>query len=196
MFVLKAAAAMIAIFAMTACSTSPESDKSELPVNLYEEIRSTNKMVFASMSVSKTISSDREAWYKIGKRIAVYSYNAYLDAYIDLSQLRESDLVFDDEIKSVTISLPPVEVEIAGRDMELKKEYENIGFFRSNLDSKERAEMKELANSSFLKEVNENPVFKRNLVGRAENAATGYFKALFEKNGYSAVVKFKQESVL
>ena len=37
---------------------------------LLEEIKSADKMVFASMAITKTVKSERTAWYKVGKRIA------------------------------------------------------------------------------------------------------------------------------
>lgn len=158
---------------------------------LLEEIKSADKMVFASMAITKTVKSERTAWYKVGKRIAVYSYDTYMQAYIDLSELQPEDVKFDDNAKTVRITLPAVETELAGRDMPMRKEYENIGPLRSNLDSKERAEMKELANRSLKKEIEENTAFNRQLTETAKRKARHYFKTIFEANGYTASVDFK-----
>lgn len=162
---------------------------------LYQEIKSADKMVFASMSVTKTAKTERSDWYKIGKRIAVYSYDSYLQAYIDLSSLQFEDLIFDDKAKTVRVNLPPVEVEIAGRDMEMKKVYENISPFRSDIDAKERAEIKEHANKSFLNEVNQNPMFRQKLTEAAERKARKYFETIFETNGYTPDITFKNHPV-
>ena len=112
-------------------------------------------------------------------------------AYIDLSAMQMDDMVYDEDTKTVRVTLPPVRTEIAGRDMEMRKEYENIGPLRSNLDSKERAEIKEKANASFKKEVEDNPEFRRQLIDAAERKARKYFETLFEANGYTASVDFK-----
>lgn len=112
-------------------------------------------------------------------------------AYIDLSAMQMDDIVYDEDTKTVRITLPPVRTEIAGRDMEMRKEYENIGPLRSNLDSKERAEIKEKANASFKKEVEDNPEFRQQLVVAAQRKARKYFETLFEGNGYTASVDFK-----
>lgn len=111
-------------------------------------------------------------------------------AYIDLSELQPDDFIFDDDNMKVRVILPPVRTEITGRDMGMRKEYENIGLLRSELDSKERAEIKEKANASFKKEVENNPVFKKRLTDTAERKARAYFENLFASRGYHAEVVF------
>ena len=144
------------------------------------------------MAITKTVKTDRTDWYKIGKRIAVYSYDSYLRAYIDLSSLQMEDLEFDENNKTVKTTLPPVMIETAGRDMEMRKEYENIGILRSDIDSRERAEMKEKANESFRKEVSENQEFRRRLTEAAERKAGRYFESLLAADGYTASIAFKK----
>lgn len=151
-------------------------------------------MVFASMAVTKTAKMESSKWYTVGKRVAVYSYDSYLDAYIDLSSLQPDDLVFDDTNRSVSITLPPVKVEVTGRDMALRKEYDDIGLLRDSLDSKERAAIKEQANASFRKEVENNASFRRQLTESAERKARDFFESLFASQGYTATVTFKPES--
>lgn len=112
-------------------------------------------------------------------------------AYVDLSALQMDDLVFDEDAKTVKVTLPPVMTEITGRDMEMRKEYENIGLLRAELDSKERAEMKEKANASFKAEVEDNPAFRQLLTETAKRKARKYFETLFEANGYTASIDFK-----
>lgn len=161
---------------------------------LYQEIKSVDKMVFASMAITKTAKMESSGWYTVGKRIAVYSYDSYMRAYVDLSALQMDDLVFDEDAKTVKVTLPPVMTEITGRDMEMRKEYENIGMMRSDLDSKERAEIKEKANASFKTEVEENPMFKQQLTDAAKRKARKYFETIFEANGYTASIDFKPSS--
>lgn len=176
----------------TACLTLASCARSEgSDLRLYQELKSADKMVFASMAITKTAKTESSDWYKVGKRIAVYSYDTYMRAYIDLSALQIDDLVFDDAARTVKVTLPPVETEIVGRDMELRKEYENIGIIRSNPDSKERAEIKEKANASFKAEIEDNPVFKTQLTEAARHKARKYFETIFEANGYTASIDFK-----
>ncbi len=179
-----------ALMAILVSSCSKKAD----PTEFYQELKSVDKMVLATMAITKTAKMVNNDWYTVGKRIAVYSYDSYMRAYIDLSALQMEDLVFDDKAKTVKITLPPVQTEISGRDMEMRKEYENIGLMRSDLDSKERAEIKEKANASFKTEVEENPMFKQQLTEAAQRKARKYFESIFESNGYTASIDFKQSN--
>lgn len=185
--------AIIAVTMMTSCSKE-ERKNDEIPASmkLYQELRSVDRMTFASMSITKSVKMEWDAWYKVGKRIAVYSYDSHMQAYIDMSELQESDLVFDDKKHTVSITLPRVKTEVSGRDMTMRKEYENIGIFRSDLSSKERAEMKERANRSFVKEVEQNPQFRQRLTDEAQRKARKYFETLCDSAGYMATIDFKK----
>lgn len=164
---------------------------SDVSSGLYQEIKSTDKMVLASMTVTKTAKMEGNEWYKIGKRIAVYSYDSYMQAYIDLSELRPEDLDFNEDTKTVKVVLPPVITEITGRDMEMHKVYDNIGLLRDSLDSKERAQIKEEANKSFKEEVEDNPTFRKQLEETAKRKAREYFQTIFEANGFTASIDFR-----
>lgn len=161
--------------------------------SIYEEIRHVNKMEFASMAVTKTVKTERSDWYKVGKRIAVYSFDTYLKAYINLYEFEMENMEFDEENKTVKVTLPPVKVEIAGRDMEMKKEYENVGIFRTEIDSKERARMKEKASADLKKELEGNPEYKQRLEDSARRKARSYFENLFKNAGYTAYIRFSDE---
>ena len=175
---------------LMACSRAQAPDHT----GMYEEIRHVNKMEFASMAVTKTVKTERSDWYKVGKRIAVYSFDTYLKAYIDMYEFDMEDMEFDEENKTVKVTLPPVKVEIAGRDMEMKKEYENVGLFRTEIDSKERAKMKEKASSDLMKELEGDPEYKQRLDETARRKARSYFESLFKNAGYTAFIRFSDES--
>lgn len=172
---------------MAASCSKPAPDHT----GLVQDIRAANKMVFASMTITKTAKLESSKWYTIGKRIAVYSYDAYLHAYIDLSEFTPEDMVFDEKNHTVTITLPAVKVEAVGRDMKMRKEYENIGILRGDVDAKERAEIKEIANTSFNKEVAGNATFRKQLTEAAERKARSYFETLLAADGYTASINFK-----
>ena len=179
---------LICIF-LCACSKKQAPDHTQL----YEEIRHVNKMEFASMAVTKTVKTERSDWYKIGKRIAVYSFDTYLKAFVDLHEFEMENMEFDEENKTVKVTLPPIKIEIAGRDMEMKKEYENVGMFRTEIDSKERAKMKEKASSELKKELEGNPEYKQRLEDTARRKARSYFEDLFKNAGYTAYIRFSDE---
>ncbi len=180
---------LLAIPLMIACSKKPAPDYT----SIYEEIRHVNKMEFASMAVTKTVKTERTDWYKVGKRIAVYSFDTYLKAYINLYEFEMENMEFDEENKTVKVTLPPVKVEIAGRDMEMKKEYENVGMFRSEIGAQERAKMKEKASADLRKELEGEPEYKRRLEDTARRKARSYFENLFKNAGYTAYIRFSDE---
>ncbi|MDE5846182.1 MAG: DUF4230 domain-containing protein [Muribaculaceae bacterium] len=173
-----------------ACSKKAAPDHTQL----YEEIRHVNRMEFASLAVTKTVKTERTDWYKVGKRIAVYSYDTHLKAFIDMNLLAPDDIEFDEENKTVRVTLPPVQVEIAGRDMEMRKEYENVGMFRTEISSQERAKMKEKANTELKKELEGNPEYKQRLEQTARRKARTYFETLFRNEGYTPYIRFSDES--
>lgn len=154
------------------------------------EIRNQSRMIFASMSVTKTaVADDSKLW---GKKIGLYSYDTYLRAFIDLSQLTDKDIEWDDEAKTVHVTLPPIRVEMSGRDMTLREDYTNIGLLRSSFDSRDRAKAKEIANRDFRKEFQRDATFRRILEDKARQKATSYFQSFFSKNGYTATIDFRK----
>lgn len=161
--------------------------------DLFKEINQIGKMNFASMTVTKTVTTERSKWYKIGKRIGVYSYDVYLKSFIDLEKLTPENITIDKEAKKVILILPEVQVEVDGRSPELRKEYEHIDLFRTTPDSKERAELKEIANNDFQKEFRSNPAYVSQLKQLARRKAKSYFISLIESNGYEADVRFPGE---
>ncbi len=174
----------LGVFLLWSCSKPDHAE-------LYQEIKSADKMVFASMAITKTAKLESKRWYTVGKRIAVYSYDSYMRAYVDLSELQEEDIVFDEKNKKVKVTLPPVKIEVSGRDMDMRKEYDNIGLFRDSLDAKERAAIKEIANKSFNKEIVKNAVFREQLTESAKRKARTYFETIFKGNGYEPIIDFK-----
>lgn len=158
--------------------------------DIYRELTGSNRLVLATMSVTKTITTDDSKLW--GKKIGVYSYDTHLRATVDLTKLTPDDLIFDDATKTVTVNLPPIDIDLSGRDMTLREEYTNIGLLRTRFDSKERAEAKEIANRDLKRELKSDSSFSRILTDRAESKAREYLKSFFEANGYSAVINFRR----
>ena len=156
---------------------------------LYQEIKSVDKMVLAKMSITKTVINPQDNL--LGRRIAGYSYDTYARAFIDLSSLQTDDLVFDEATKTVKVTLPPVYAELVGRDVEMREAYKNVTGFRSDLDEDDLTRLKEDGNTSMKKEWEENPMFKAHIIEAAKRKARKYFENIFEANGYVASINFK-----
>ena len=183
----------LAVLGSSCHKNTPESPTVS-PKDFYQELKSVDKMVFSNMAVTKTAKLTDDDWYKVGNRGAVYSYDSYLRAYIDLSELQIDDIVVDEDAKTVKIVLPPIKTEVIGRDMDMRKEYDNVGTFRKAITAQERAQIKELANKSFKNEVEENPEFRQQLKDAAQKKARMYFGAIFEREGYTPSIDFKESN--
>lgn len=58
---------VVGLLMLGACSKTGQPDHT----GIYQEIKSGDKMVFASMAITKTARMESADWYTIGKRIAV-----------------------------------------------------------------------------------------------------------------------------
>lgn len=170
------------------------------------ELRSVNKLILAKMSLSKmatiddiTLSEARGikqtasallAAIKPGTRKAAYSYNTYLCAYINLSQLDNNDVRLSDDGEKLTITLPPIKVEFLGRDNGIKEEHYRVTGLRSEINADERAALKEEMNTVIKEEIRTNPDFTDHLIDTARNKATAYFSSWGKIHGVEVEVKF------
>ncbi len=176
---------------------------------LFSEVKSVDKLILARMTVSKMATIDdiplSEAEglkqtsaalldaLKLGKRKAAYSYDTYLRAYIDLSNLTPDDVKVDESTKTVTLSLPPVMTEYLGRDMEIREDHYRVTGLRSEIDAAERAALKEQMNTVLKNEVKNKPMFRNKLVTEAKAKAEAYFSSMLGKDGYKVIINFKED---
>lgn len=205
---MKRSTTILALFTLATilfagCESSNKSEQR----NYLSEIKSVNKLVLAQMTISKMATIDDIDLHKakgmkqvaaglvdaakIGDRKAAYSYDTYLRAYIDLSTLTPDDVKVDESAKTITLTLPAVQTEFAGRDMEIREDHYRISGLRSQIDPKERAEIKEMMNTALKHEVEENSEFRTRLEEQARLKADAYFKSLLATDGYTVIVKFK-----
>ncbi len=175
--------------------------------NYLSEVKSVNKLVLAQMTISKMATIDdidlakaegmRQIAagvldaIKIGNRKAAYSYDTYLRAFVDLSDLTADDLKVDEASKTITLTLPAVQTEFAGRDMEIREDHYRVTGLRSEIDPKERAGIKEQMNTALKHEVEEKSEFRSRLAAEARTKASAYFKSLLGSDGYTVIVNFK-----
>ena len=128
---------------------------------------------------------------KIGSRKGAYSYDTYMQAYIDMSAFSENDVDIDKESRTISMTLPPVQTELAGRDPGIREDHYRVTGLRSDIDSKERAEIKEKMNTALRAEIDRNPAFRDRLMEQARAKARAYFQSLGEAEGYTVTVDFK-----
>ena len=176
---------------------------------LFSEVKSVDKLILARMTVSKMATIDdiplSEAEglkqtsaalldaLKLGKRKAAYSYDTYLRAYIDLSNLTPDDVKVDESTKTITLSLPPVTTEYLGRNMEIREDHYRVTGLRSEIDVDERAALKEQMNTVLKNEVKNKPMFRNKLVTEAKTKAEAYFSSMLGKDGYKVIINFNED---
>ena len=170
-------------------------------LRLFSELRDMQSLVLAEMSLNKVGEiSDEGATgvaavvnsLKIGKRVAVYSYNTYLEAYMDLSELTAADVAVDGRGRFAKLVLPPVRTRFVGRDMEVVEEHYRVSGLRSDVSPRERSQLKELMNASLKKEVEGNDEYRRMLTEQARAKAVGFFTALLRGRGYECEVSVRE----
>ncbi len=177
------------------------------PRNYLSEVKSVNKLVLAQMSITKMatvndidlskvsgmkqMASGLLDAVKVGNRKAAYSYNTYLRAYVDLSNLAPDDVTVDEVSKTITLNLPAVQTEFAGRDMEIRENHYRVSGLRSEISAQERAEIKEMMNAALKEEVEQKSEFRSRLEAEARTKADTYFKSLLGGDGYNVIVNFK-----
>lgn len=189
--------------AFTGCREKP-SDEDR---TYYSELRAVKKLVTGRMTISKMATIDdirldeaqglRQtasallAAIKPGSRKAAYSYNTYLRAYIDMDRLTPDDIRLSPDGKTLEIDLPPVEIEFAGRDAEIREEHYRVTGLRSNINADERARLKEEMNTLLKEEVRRNPAIASRLMEIAKTKAISFFTQWGANHGLDVKVNFK-----
>lgn len=189
--------------AFTGCREKP-SDEDR---TYYSELRAVKKLVTGRMTISKMATIDdirldeaqglRQtasallAAIKPGSRKAAYSYNTYLRAYIDMDRLTPDDIRLSPDGKTLEIDLPPVEIEFAGRDAEIREEHYRVTGLRSNINADERARLKEEMNTLLKEEVRQNPAIASRLMEIAKTKTISFFTQWGANHGLDVKVNFK-----
>ena len=177
---------------------------------IYTEVKSVNKLVLSQMTISKMASLDELTLdkaqgakqilqalgntLKIGSRKAAYSYDTYMRAYMDFSGFAPDDVKVSGN--TVTLTLPAIQTEFAGRDVTINEEHYRVTGIRSAVSASERAEIKEKIAEALKAEVENNSTFKEQLVSTAEAKARAYFTSLLtaDEGIENVVVRFKNSN--
>ncbi|MBD5356938.1 MAG: DUF4230 domain-containing protein [Bacteroides sp.] len=128
---------------------------------------------------------------KIGNRIGVYSYDTYLIAYIDLSELSADDIEFDPNTNVAHVNLPSVKIITDGREPELHEVHYRVTGFRSSIKPEERAKLKAQMAAEVKKEVAGYEGSKELLRDEARKKAVSWFNGIIESWGYIPNITFK-----
>ncbi len=143
---------------------------------------------------ARTLSEKAEAIFsnmKVGTRIGVYSYDTYILAYIDLSQIRPEDVEIDEENSIARITLPPVEIMTDGREPQLHEVHSRVTGLRSSIRPEERAKLKAKMAAEVKKEVAANKQAIGEMKKAAEEKGRVWLTNLLRNSGYEATIEYR-----
>lgn len=186
---------------MYGCGKKDEISEEPKPVpDYYSMIKSVNKLTLAEMTISKMGSVEdlkfeeakgsRQKFeavlnsLKIGTRKGAFSYNTYLQAYMNLDEMKPGDVEIDTALRVMRIRLPEIHTEFVGRDIEIREDHYRVSGLRSHINPEERARIKEAMNANLKKEVEENGSYCEHLKEVGLEKAKAYFTAFGSENGY------------
>lgn len=176
-------------------------------MQVYSELKDVKTLTLAEMTLNKVGTIDDMTWdkarglsqsigaivnnFKAGKRIGVYSYNTYLQAYVELGELRDEDVAVDEDRRFVRLTLPPVRTRFLGRDVDIREEHLRVTGLRSSITPQERARVKEVMNRTLKAEVEGNSALKSRLEDEARTKAREFFTILLKNRGYESEITFR-----
>ncbi|MDE6860444.1 MAG: DUF4230 domain-containing protein [Duncaniella sp.] len=194
----------LALFAAVLVSGCARKDDS---MQVYSELKDVKTLTLAEMTLNKVGTIDDMTWdkarglsqsigaivnnFKAGKRIGVYSYNTYLQAYVELGELRDEDVEVDEGRRFVRLTLPPVRTRFLGRDVDIREEHLRVTGLRSSITPQERARIKEVMNRALKAEVEGNSALKSRLEDEARTKAREFFTILLKNRGYESEITFR-----
>ena len=131
--------------------------------------------------------------FEIGDRIGIYSFDFYSIAYINLYDLHDSDLQYDQESKSIQLTLPEIEIEPIGRGGTLKLLHERVNGNKKSITSEERQNMQRQAVSLAKQNLLPGTPKYQELVSKAQSKAQAYFTSILRSRGYEEIhIRFTQ----
>jgi hypothetical protein len=152
------------------------------PLDKVIKIKDLNQLGTVEYKVSKVISgTDDLTWYKIGNRKILFSCEATIKAGIDFSKLKKEDIQVTD--KTVSLKMPKAEIIYVKIDHNnIKEEYKETGFFRSDFSNSEKDALLRLGEESINKALPDIGILKE-----AEKNATLFLKSFLRSSGFTEV---------
>lgn len=130
---------------------------------------------------------------KPGTRKGVYSYDTYLRAYIDLSQITAGDIEIDRDSRRMRIMLPAVETAYAGRDPQIREIHSRVTGLRSPIGPLDRAQLKEVMNEALKREIAAAPEYEDDLRRVAMENGRSFVESLFSDAGYTVEIEYRKK---
>ncbi len=114
------------------------------------------KISFYDISSFKDFAKWLSNQTKVGNRVGIYSFDATLVSYTDLTGFSADDVSYDSDKQQLTVYISPIQVELRGRDFTLRTEYEYVAPLRNPITPQDRARVKNRAYQVLLQEITSN----------------------------------------
>lgn len=157
----------------------PSCSKQKKPEELLQEAivqqyQSVGKLVLTETTLQKAVTlqdpkisfydissfKDFAKWLsnqtKVGNRVGIYSFDATLVSYTDLTGFSADDVSYDSDKQQLTVYISPIQVELRGRDFTLRTEYEYVAPLRNPITPQDRARVKDRAYQVLQQEITSN----------------------------------------
>ena len=114
------------------------------------------KISFYDISSFKDFAKWLSNQTKVGNRVGIYSFDATLVSYTDLTGFSADDVSYDSDKQQLTVYISPIQVELRGRDFTLRTEYEYVAPLRDAITPQDRARVKDRAYQVLQQEIATN----------------------------------------
>ncbi|WP_455773296.1 DUF4230 domain-containing protein [Porphyromonas asaccharolytica] len=114
------------------------------------------KISFYDISSFKDFAKWLSNQTKVGNRVGIYSFDATLVSYTDLTGFSADDVSYDSDKQQLTVYISPIQVELRGRDFTLRTEYEYVAPLRNPITPQDRAHVKDRAYQVLQQEITSN----------------------------------------
>lgn len=114
------------------------------------------KITFYDINSFKDFATWLSNQTKVGNRVGIYSFDATLVSYTDLTGFSADDVTYDTDHQQLTLYIAPIQVELRGRDFTLRTEYEYVAPLRDPITPQDRARIKERAYQVLQQEIASN----------------------------------------
>ena len=167
------------LFLFTGCSEEKEIRN----IDVYE-IRNIGELSTTEYTVGKIIKLNDVAneWYKYGDRKILISCKAKIKAGVDLSELKEGDIVVRG--KKITIHLPNTKITSFEMDpMDIQTEMESVSGFRDKFTQNEKNLFLKQGELAILKDLKQTGIIKD-----ANNNTATFIEEFYKNLGFEEVI--------
>ena len=164
---------LTALLCLPSCSKRKTAEEL-LQEAIVQQYQSVGKLLLTETTLQKAVTlqdpkitfydidsfKDFATWLgnqtKIGNRVGIYSFDATLVSYTDLTSFSANDVTYDTDQQQLTVYISPIQVELRGRDFTLRTEYEYVAPLREAITPQDRARVKERAYQVLQQEIASN----------------------------------------